>query len=260
MLATDKITYQISDIDLLKNISVEMVAGQLSVILGPNGAGKSTLIKNLSGELKSTKGEVYLDSKNLKDWNNSLLASRRSVVTQFNSVNFPFNVSEIVMMGLLNTPGDSESADLLTRVEDMMKEMDIHHLQQRLYSTLSGGEQQRVSIARALVQVMKAANEGQACYLLLDEPTASLDLKHQHELMRLLKQKSMQKFCVVAILHDINLAIQYADLVILMKNGEVIATGCPNEIISSDIMKDVFSINGKLETLTDGSQRFYVME
>ncbi|MEM7304666.1 MAG: heme ABC transporter ATP-binding protein [Pseudomonadota bacterium] len=260
MLVAENISYQVSGISLLSDVSVNMQMGELSVILGPNGAGKSTLIKNLSGEYKCTEGEVFVDKIALNEWNNALLASRRSVVTQFNSVNFPFSVSEIVMMGLLHSANESDYDQQITQVEKIMDELDVLDLQQRQYSTLSGGEQQRVAIARALVQVMHAANEDQSCYLLLDEPTASLDLKHQHALMKLLRRKASENFCVVAILHDINLAIQYADSVTLLKDGKVIVSGDPREIITSEIMENVFSIRGQMETLVDGSHRFYVLD
>ena len=161
------------------------------------------------------------------------------------------------MMGLLHSVNEKEPDKEILQVERIMDELDVHDLQQRQYSTLSGGEQQRVAIARALVQVMHASNEGKSCYLLLDEPTASLDLKHQHALMELLKRKASENFCIVAILHDINLALQYADSVTMLKDGEVIVSGNPREIITSEIMENVFSIHGQMETLIDGSQRFF---
>jgi iron complex transport system ATP-binding protein len=258
MIVAENISYQVSSVNLLADVTVDMKMGSLSVILGPNGAGKSTLIKNLSGQYKCTGGKVYVDKINIDEWNNALLASRRSVVTQFNSVSFPFSVSEIVMMGLLHSANGAESAKEIEQVEEIMEELDVLDLLQRQYSTLSGGEQQRVAIARALVQLMHAANQDKSCYLLLDEPTASLDLKHQHALMKLLRRKASNNFCVVAILHDINLAIQYADSVILLKDGKLIISGNPREIITSEIMEKVFSIHGQIETLADGSQRFYV--
>ena len=259
MISAKNKHYQIGNKTLLDDISTSMETGKLTVILGPNGAGKSTLIKCLSGEYVTATGDVRIADLELTEWDSQQLATRRAVVTQFNHIDFPFTVAEIVMLGLLPSKLVCKIDQPERIAEEVMRELNVLVLADRKYSTLSGGEQQRVSIARALVQVaMKAANN-ESCYLLLDEPTASLDLKYQHELLKLLRNYVDRDFSVVMILHDINLALQYADQVILLKNGDIIDAGDVDDVITVENIEQVFSVQGVLHSTDDGSQRFHVM-
>lgn len=259
MITVNHLSYDINGSRLLRDVTVNFQMAQLNVILGPNGAGKSTLIKAVSGEIERIHGDVSIAEINLGDWNPQKLACRRAVVAQFNQIAFPFTVAEIVMMGLLPSSVYSKNLASENEVHAIMEDLEITHLSNRIYSTLSGGEQQRVSIARALVQVLSANNNNESCYLLLDEPTANLDLKHQHELLRLLKRKIQNSYCVVMILHDINLALQYADNVVLMKEGEVVETGSINDVISENTLNTIFSVQGILKNVEDGGKRFFIL-
>ncbi len=259
MIYVDQLSYEINGSQLLHDVSVNFQLGQLNVILGPNGAGKSTLIKVISGELERVRGEVSIADVRLDEWSPQRLACRRAVVAQFNQIAFPFTVLEIVMMGLI--PSSVYNKNLATEndVHVIMEELEILHLGDRIYSTLSGGEQQRVSIARALVQVLSATKNNESCCLLLDEPTASLDLRHQHELLRLLKQKIKNNYCILMILHDINLALQYADHIAMMKEGKVVKTGAVNNVITGETLNSIFSVRGVLKNVEDGGKRFFIL-
>lgn len=259
MIAADNISYSINDDELLGDISTFIQANQLTVVLGPNGAGKSTFIKALSGEISTDKGSVSISDIDVNEWNQQHLATRRAVVTQFNQIEFPFTVAEVIMLGMMPAMNLKKIKHPESLVEGAIRELNIMSLLDRQYATLSGGEQQRVAIARALVQVAVEAQANKNCYLLLDEPTASLDIQYQHELLRLLKRCSRSNFTIVMILHDLNLALQYADNVILLKRGQIVKSGSTDEVVNEDIIEEVFSIRGALQAANDGTRRFYVM-
>ncbi len=259
MIAVDRVSYQVNRLALLNNVTLAIPENNITVIMGPNGAGKSTLVKTLSGELEDIQGTIKLADKYLGEWSARELACRRAVVTQFNHIAFPFTVMEIIKMGLLpQAPGKHELEDYYQSIEDVMLELDILGLKDRMYSTLSGGEQQRVSIARALVQLLSISSQSLMSYLLLDEPTASLDLNHQHQLLKILKNKVKENYCVLMILHDINLALQYADNIVLMKDGTIFDNGPADEVLTELNIHQVFSIQGKIFKLDDQSHRFHV--
>jgi len=259
MMQVENISYSVSGNNLLDDVSAVMDSGKLTVILGPNGAGKSTLLKALSGEIKSNQGSVLIADIELNDWDQKYLATRRAVVSQFNQIEFPFTVAEVVMLGMWPAKNLQKVEQPELIAEDVMRELDVLSLMHRQYATLSGGEQQRVAIARALVQVAVQARSQNDCYLLLDEPTASLDMQYQHELLRILKCYASKKFTIVMVLHDLNLALQYADNVIFMKHGKVISAGPINKTLNEKVIGEIFSIKGVLEDTESGSKRFYVI-
>ncbi|MEM7401335.1 MAG: heme ABC transporter ATP-binding protein [Pseudomonadota bacterium] len=257
MIETNNVSYQVGAAKLLTDVSVEISVGEVCAILGPNGAGKSTLIRALSGEMNPSQGSVSINKQEMKYWNQKELAMHRAVVTQFNQVGFPFTVAEIVSMGLLPYKLSNTKSNSTRIIEDVMQRLDVLHLAERLYGTLSGGEQQRVAVARALVQVAGADAE-KARYLLLDEPTASLDLKHQHDLLKMLKSLSKENYAIVIIVHDINLALQYADSGILLEQGCVKKSGPISEVLTCENINNVFGVNGELIELSSGGYSFHV--
>ena len=224
----------------LQEVSCVVPPGKLSVIIGPNGSGKSSLIKVLAGQLPPTEGQVTLDEKALHHWPNQVLARRRAVLPQQATLDFPFRVSDVVALGRSPYPRDRQNDRRL--VEDAMCCFDIAKLADRMYTTLSGGERQRVHLARVWIQLREPGHD-LPCYLLLDEPSAALDLKHQRDLLDLLKSAVRDgRFGVLAALHDLNSAAQYADQLILLHKGAIVNSGAPEQVMTTHDIQNVYQI------------------
>ncbi|WP_420548602.1 heme ABC transporter ATP-binding protein [Curvivirga sp.] len=218
MIEATNLSFSIGDKAILTDVSIEIPYGEVLSILGPNGAGKTSLLKCLTGAEKPIAGDVLLDGQPLQHYPPSQLAKRRAVLSQSIEVSFPFTVEEIVLMGRNPHIQHSETKydkEIASYILDML---EATHLADRLYSTLSGGEKQRVQFARILTQIWDQEN---AC-LFLDEPTAALDLKHQISILEIAKElASSRGFAICAILHDLKLAKIFSDKLILMKSGKV---------------------------------------
>lgn len=245
MLSSNTLSFNIRNKKLLQDASLDVVPGEVTVILGPNGAGKSTFMKLLCGDLLPSSGSVTLEGKSTQSWDRLSIAQRRAMMPQSSSVVFPFSAFEIVMMG--RSPHISRTECNLDQriVEDAMYCAGVRGLAVRNYNTLSGGEQQRVQLARALSQIWTnedEANNDYPRYLLLDEPVASMDLAHQHETLRIAKQFAQNNVGVLIILHDINLAAMYADKIAVFKNGMIVRQGAPKEALDQKLISDVFGI------------------
>lgn len=195
--------------------------GELTVILGPNGAGKSTLLNCMIGAESAYQGRIQFEGKELRKWSIGALSKRRAVLSQLSAMTFSFSVLEVVQMGIQS---DAILEDSRAVCLDALDQMGVLSLADASYPLLSGGERQRVQIARAFVQL--ATSEGvQTKYLFLDEPTSALDLHHQLALMKKLRALAQKGMAIVCILHDLQLAAQYADKIILLKQGELVGIG-----------------------------------
>jgi iron complex transport system ATP-binding protein len=209
-------------------------------ILGANGAGKSTLLSALAGELPVTRGSIDLDGVAVDAMTPQTLARRRTVLPQSSTLSFDLAVSDVVTMGAYPFPEATpiEVADASKRALALA---DAAHLQGRRYLHLSGGEQQRVQFARALVQCLVTHPIGAVRYLLLDEPTASLDPRHQQSLMgtaaKLAKEENIG---VLAVLHDVNLAARWCDRLLLLAAGTAVACGAPTDVLRPEILQQVY--------------------
>ena len=221
---------------LLDSVSVDVEAGELTVVVGPNGAGKSTLLRVLSGELAPTRGHVRLFDRALEDWDPRVLARRRAVVSQHVQVAFPWNVGDLVALGRL--PHDTSAAENDRIVHESLARVGLGAFADRNSSELSGGELQRVHLARAVAQLAGSEN----AVLLLDEPTASLDPAHQHETLRLAHSLSRQGHGVLCILHDLGLAARYADRVLVLKNARCARQGLASEVLEAELLAEVFEV------------------
>lgn len=211
---------------LLSDINLHLDYGEKLAILGANGAGKSTLLKCLCGEISRYQGDIILDHLSLKFWNGAERARQMAVMPQKVELAFPFRVDQVVALG--RAPhGDERQSVAIQR--SAMQCADVWHLRQRSYSGLSGGEQQRVQLARVLAQIWRAEkNErGQDLprYLLLDECTSALDPAHQHSIMQRVGEFAARGVAVLAVMHDISLAASWADRVLILHHGEVLASG-----------------------------------
>jgi iron complex transport system ATP-binding protein len=225
--------------DLLRDVSLSFAGRELAVIVGPNGAGKSSLLKVLSGHWRASEGVARMNGRPLARWQPRELARHRAVLPQSSSIPFAFTAHEIVALGR-SPHGDTARSTPI--VEAMMRRTDTLHLASRSATTLSGGELQRVHLARVLTQL-----EGDPTgVLLLDEPTSNLDPLHQHIVLRIAHDFAKGGGTVVAVLHDFNLALQYADRVIVLAAGSLAADGPPEQTLTPDLLASVFGVRAAL--------------
>lgn len=242
MISVENFNLTLNGKAILHQVSVSICAGKLSVILGPNGAGKSSLLKVLAGELDAGKSAVQFHQRPLSSYTPRELARLRAVMPQAVYLDFPFLAEEVVNMAIPY----ADKAERQQRVEEALALFDVSHLAQRDYLTLSGGEQQRVQLARVFAQVLTSAKEarrhqGLAPLILLDESTSSLDLAHQQQVFKVLRRwVDDYKVAVVAVLHDLNLASQYADDAILLANGRVIEQGPVAQVLTQTTIEAVY--------------------
>jgi iron complex transport system ATP-binding protein len=251
MIEAKNITVNRGGKTILHGLSARIKKGKITAILGPNGAGKSTLLQCLTGAIRPTHGTITLDGTALQNYSLQELAQKRAVLSQSTSINFPFTALEIVMMGR-NPHSTRHNTHHSTHhgakrdhaiARQALDALDAADLQARSFPTLSGGEQQRVQLARVLAQLW----EQEHGYLFLDEPTSALDLKHQHGLLRLLSHLATTRhFAICTIVHDLNLAMHYADEVILLKENTLFAAGPCKEALTPDNLEQLFEIPASL--------------
>jgi iron complex transport system ATP-binding protein len=246
MIEAKKIVVERKGRPILGGVDFRAVHGKVTAILGANGAGKSTLLRTLSGDLKPDSGDVKFDRKPLEEWKPSELARRRAVVPQSSALNFPFTVLEVILQGRAphldgRERGIDEAAALAA-----LEAVDLVRWAGRDYTTLSGGERQRVHLARALAQV---GMEGEGRWLLLDEPTSSLDLRHQHDILRIARRFADSGGCVVIVLHDLNLCARYADKVFLLHYGRVLGSGDAAAVMTPDWLSIAYGIRVRRDEL-----------
>ena len=234
MISAVDVGVDLDGVTVLDGVTLDAVAGEVLVLVGPNGAGKSTLLGALSGERAPTRGSVTIGGRELRGIRHSDLARLRSVLTQENSVSFPFLVSEVVAMGRAPWVRTGEGSDDVVAVEEAMDAADVTHLAGRRYTQLSGGEKARVSLARVLAQRTPA--------IFLDEPTASLDLRHQEDVMRTARRLADEGKAVVVVLHDLSLAGAYADRMALLSGGYLDALGTPAEVLTDERVERVYGL------------------
>jgi iron complex transport system ATP-binding protein len=233
------ITVRIGSETLVDDLSLEVRPGELVAIVGANGAGKTTLLRTLAGELAPTSGEIVMEDRLLRQWKTREAARRRAVLPQVSTLNFPFTVFEIVLIGRSPHVNGREAAADYQIAREAMQATDTAHLADRSYITLSGGERQRVQFARVLAQIWQ---DHGARYLLIDEPTNNLDLAHQHMLMAVSRQMAARGVGVLAVLHDLNLAAQYVDRVVVMRAGKAIAEGDAWRALTPDLIHTAFGL------------------
>lgn len=219
---------------LVRDITLDVRHGELLALVGPNGAGKSTLLNLLSGEHLPHEGHIELEGRGLGTWKTADLARRRSVLTQDNSVAFPFRVREVVAMGRAPWRGADEEVDDDAAVNDSLARTDISQLADRAYPSLSGGERARASLARVLAQ--------RTDIVMLDEPTAALDVRHQEDVMRIARELAEAGKAVIVVLHDLTLAAAYADRMVMLDRGSIAAVGTPEEVLTEQLLARIYGL------------------
>jgi iron complex transport system ATP-binding protein len=240
-LTINKLSFNYDAVQILKDIKLELGLGELLSIVGPNGSGKSTLLKCINRILKTKQNTILIDGEDASKLNLKELSMLMGYVPQSSTSTFPFTVFDVVMMGrkpyIHWNVGERDSEI----VAEMLDFLGINHLAMRHYNELSGGEQQKVIIARALAQ--------QPQLLLLDEPTSSLDIKHQLEILCMLKSLAQSKErSVIVSMHDLNLASRFSDRMLMLKQGCIYAVGTPEEVLTEKNIEAVYGINASVTT------------
>lgn len=245
------LAYPTSPKPIIQNMQADLELDEITAIIGPNGCGKSTLLRSLLGLLTPSNGEIVLDGQALKSWPVKKLAKRIAFLPQRPSAPDGLSLRQIVSHGRFAHKGllSAQTKEDMQIVDEALERTNLRDLADRPFSSLSGGECQRGWIALALAQKSKA--------IFLDEPTTFLDIGHQHEILDLVRQLNQQdNIGIVMVLHDINQAAAYADRLIALKDGGIVADGTGEEIITPDLMEDLFKIKVHIHHLDHGTARY----
>lgn len=234
LVSADAVDVALSQRTILHGVSVAVERGEILALVGPNGAGKSTLLGTLAGDLRPQAGRVLFDGEPIDSLKSKDLARRRGLLLQSNQVSFPFHVGRVVEMGRNPWSGTDQSERDDETVGWAMDQVDVTHLRHRRFSELSGGERARVSLARVLAQDTEL--------LLLDEPTAALDLHHQNRVLGLIRQRAKDGRGVVVVAHDLSLAAALADRVGVLVDGRMLAVGTVQEVMNEDLLSEAYHV------------------
>lgn len=239
MIIAEKVTFNVNGKSILNDVSVQIPFAKVTAILGPNGAGKSTLLKCLTGLKQCDSGKISFNGAALNSYSLESLSRLRAVLSQSTPVDFPFTAFEIVKMGRNPYGNDNSAQQDDDIVNKALASLDALAMKDRIFPSLSGGEQQRVQLARVVAQLW----EQQSAYLFLDEPTSALDLKHQHQVLNLVTELAANRnMAIIIVLHDLNLALRYADQVLLLKDGKLFASGDTRNVLTAKNIESVFEV------------------
>ena len=246
-LSLKSVSLKLDNRQILKDVSLEINEGEIVSVIGPNGAGKSTLLNVLTGDISPDSGNTIYENKQLNKISIQERAFTRSVMSQMQTLVFNFNVKDVVEMGWLQRGNSDFSSNFTMAFEAVTSECNVHNLVHRKFNSLSGGEQRRVHFARTLLQLWRPSQSNDPRYLLLDEPTANLDLSSEMLLMNILKARASSNVGILVILHDLNLASHFADKIAIMKGGEIKAFGKPEEIMTDDFLTSIYEVPIKVK-------------
>lgn len=257
MLEAKHLVYKIKQDFLVNEVSCTVQPGEFVVVMGANGAGKSTLLKMISGAIRPTTGEIIFNRKDIRTYTAAALAKQRAVLSQQYHISFPVTAREVVMMGrypyFRSTPHRTDEAV----VNAVMEQLQLSALAPRAYHTLSGGEAQKIQMCRVLAQVGHTETI-EPRMLLLDEPVSHLDIKYQHQLLRAAKALCKEGVGVLSVLHELNLALKYADRVLFMKQGKLVAQINHANDLSTEVLKEVFDVDATIHAIPGTGEHFIV--
>ena len=240
MIIAEKVSLKVGGKPILDEVSVQIPFAKVTAILGPNGAGKSTLLKCLTGVKRFDSGKITLNGQVIESYSLESLSRLRAVLSQSTPVDFPFTALEIVKMGrnpYSNESSPSQDDEIALKA---LKIVDALAMKNRIFPTLSGGEQQRVQLARVIAQLWGT----ERAYLFLDEPTSALDLKHQHQVLKFVVELATNRdMTIIIVLHDLNLALRYADHVVLLKDGRLFTSGETDKVLTAKNIESVFEVS-----------------
>lgn len=254
MIELKDIGYTTNLTTILKDINLVFEINRFNVVLGPNGAGKSTLLKIATGILAPTKGVVTLENKILKDYSTKALSMKRAVLSQQFDIAFPLSVHEVVMMGRYPYFNNTPSSIDLQIVESALEKVSMTHKIKQNYLTLSGGEKQKVQMARILAQIWNSPNDTEHKYLFLDEPTTNLDIRFQLQILDIAKALLQYNTSVIAILHDLNHSFQYGDHFYFLHQGELVYHTKQKQTISESLLEQIYEVKALKWTNADQSK------
>jgi len=246
-LKLESVNLKLDNRQILKDVSIEINEGEIVSVIGPNGAGKSTLLNILTGDINPDSGNTIYDKKSLSQISIQERAFTRSVMSQMQTLVFNFSVKDVIEMGWLQRGNSDFSNNFSMAFENVTKECNVHNLIHRKFNSLSGGEQRRVHFARTLLQLWRPSESNDPRYLLLDEPTANLDLSSEMLLMNILKKRASLNVGILVILHDLNLASHFADKIAIIKDGEIMAFGEPEKIMEDAFLTSVYEVPIKVK-------------
>lgn len=258
LLSLEQASCTVGGLQLLQPTTLDIAAGQVTAILGPNGAGKSTLLSLLSGQRRPFSGVVRFNGQRMQEVATGELARVRGLLHQDSSVAFDYTVRELVELG--RYPHRLHpSADEPGIVQAAMRASGVAHLQHRVVTALSGGERARAQLARVLAQLWEPVAPGAPRCLLMDEPTAALDMAHQHQVLGLAHDWARgHAVGVVLVLHDLNLALRYAHRVLLLQKGRLCHQGTPREVLTPEVVAQVWGVQAHAVAHADGTQQLLV--
>lgn len=235
-----------SGVPLLRNINLTVCPGEVTTIIGPNGAGKTSLLRCMVNELAMTSGQVLFNQVDIDHWPASDRAMSLAVLPQHSLLDFPFTAEEVVMLG--RTPHDTGVKKDAEIVSEALAVVDGSYLSERFYTQLSGGEKQRVHLARVLAQIWEPAAEQDSHerYLVLDEPTSSFDLAHQQLTLDVVQAFASKGVGVLMVMHDLNLAARCSDQIVLMQCGEIVTSGIPEQVLTPENIRRVFDVEAEI--------------
>ena len=243
MLIGSNISFSVGRKVLISDISATFAPGGLHLLVGPNGAGKSTLVKVLARLLRPQTGTVEYEGADVSHVSEAELAKRRAVLSQAIEIAFPLTVREVVLMGryphFSGRPGPTDDRI----VDEVMQHFDVTEFRDRYYQTLSGGERQRVNFARVLAQLWRDDSVDSCRYLFLDEPLTFLDIRHQIDFMKRIRGFTDAGHVVtVGVVHDLNLAARFADQILMLSGGRIVAHGTPADVLTTERIEQVFGV------------------
>lgn len=243
MIRVNKISVQLGKKEILRDVSLNLHPGEMLAVIGANGAGKSTLLKAIAGQLKLRSGDILIHNRAIERWKAEELAQVRAVLSQHTELSFSFKVIDTVLLGRFPAQGAEQSSTSRLIADWALEQVQLSDKAERDIRSLSGGERQRVHFARILTQLYDDG-ERQKKFLLLDEPTASQDLAQQHHLLQLARSCAHDLgYGVLVILHDMNLAAQYANRIALLKNGQLLKVGSPEVVLTPQLIESAFQIS-----------------
>lgn len=240
MIEVESVRVRAGGVKLLDGVSLAVRPGEVVALLGANGAGKSTLLGAVAGDITPEAGAIRLAGRPVAGWTPAELGRVRAVLRQRCDLDFDFRVDDVVLLGR-SVHSRRETRYDHAIAQAALREVGCDHLTGRSYLTLSGGERQRVQLARVLAQIWESAG-GEGSYLLLDEPTASLDLREQHRVLAIARDFARRGGGVLAVVHDLNLASQYADRLVVLRKGRVVAAGEPAAVLTPETVQEAFAV------------------
>ncbi|MCB1387478.1 MAG: heme ABC transporter ATP-binding protein [Hyphomicrobiales bacterium] len=236
---------------ILQSVDFEANAGEVSMIIGPNGSGKTTLLRALAGDIPHS-GKVVINGTDIGRMNKPGLARLRAVLAQHTALSFPFTVAEVVEMGERAGQDPAPGIEARSkRIRSALEMVDLAGFSERPCQELSGGEQQRVHLARVLSQIWQPLGGGEPRWLFLDEPVSSLDIRHQIQVMETARRYARAGGGVIAVMHDLNLAAMFGDRVVAMSEGCVVKSGTPEEVLTSEVLSDLFGCSLEVGVIPD---------